>query len=199
VGRRERLGWTLLLGLELVYLATLQSRTAYLALAVSALLALVVGRARHLHREGERGRLAPRGAAAVLALGAVLVVLVASLHPGARGRLATMGRILASPASYLETDRGLYLRATWSMVREHPFGVGLGDWQTHYPLHRPREAFGGPEDLHRVRRAHSDHVQMLGELGWQGLAAWWAVLGTALVLAGRSFWRSGRRRRSPPP
>ena len=67
------------------------------------------------------------------------------------------------------------------MVKFNPFGVGLGDWQTMYPVYRkvnPDTAF---DERFQVRRAHSDHVQILGEAGWPGLILWSAFLVTVVA------------------
>ena len=83
----------------------------------------------------------------------------------------------ASPRTYLESDRGVYLRNTLNMARYRPFGVGLGDWQSQYPVFRSvrRSADFTDQGLEvQVRRAHSDHVQFLGEAGWPGFVLWLA-------------------------
>lgn len=78
------------------------------------------------------------------------------------------------------------------MVRHRPLGVGLGDWQTFYPiyrLHDPQRSFSAD---YQVRRAHSDHVQVLGEAGWPGLALWLAFLATTVWMTTRSYLTTHR-------
>ena len=92
-----------------------------------------------------------------------------------------------NPGTYLESDRGTYLVNTVHMARFHPLGVGVGDWQTHYPVYRKykREMWFGEQ--FQVRRAHSDHVQMLGEGGWPGLFLWAAFLCSTMLITARRW------------
>lgn len=172
-GRLRLAAWGLLVA-EIVYVTSLQSRTSLLALLAGALVWAMLPA-----RGGRRW-----AAAALLAIaGAGLL-----LSPASRERAATLLSRL-EPGAYLESDRGVYLRNTLAMVERHPLGVGLGDWQTQYPVFRRHGRQLAYDGVHQVRRAHGDHVQMLGELGWPGLAIWLALLGSALCL--------GFRRRSP--
>ncbi len=171
-GRKKawRLGLGLLLAAEIAYLVSLESRTSYVALAAAAIFLIVLRLARHTSR-----RTMKRLAAAVAAV-AVVTVLLAS-RDAAR--------------AYLATDRGTYLANTLNMARHHPFGVGLGDWQTQYPVFRKHNRDMSFSLRFQTRRAHSDHVQFLGEAGWPGLALWLAFL---LLLAGgtaRHYLRTG--------
>lgn len=184
---RPRPGLTGLLGAEVLYLVSLQSRSAWLGLAAgAAVLAFLAWRA------GDRRLL--WSSVSVLAAGGVIAGAVFIANPGARARAWSVIELLRRPAAYLATDRGAYLAATLEMVQRHPLGVGLGDWQTHYP----RFSTGGPsdnfDDRFQARRAHSDHVQMLGEAGWPGLALWAALLGALLLTAVSAAVRRHDRR-----
>jgi hypothetical protein len=77
------------------------------------------------------------------------------------------------------------------MVRHNPVGVGLGDWQTHYPVYRLHNRDVSFTDAFQVRRAHSDHVQFLGELGWPGLVLWLSFLVLTIVQTARHYLRNG--------
>jgi hypothetical protein len=79
------------------------------------------------------------------------------------------------------------------MVKHNPMGVGLGDWQTHYPIHRRHDPSRYFQPEIQVRRAHSDHVQVLGEAGWPGLALWVAVLVVLIWTTSRRFLAGGGR------
>jgi hypothetical protein len=74
--------------------------------------------------------------------------------------------------SYLESDRGTYLLNTLNMASHRPLGVGIGDWQTQYPVYRLHNRDLWFNEEFQVRRAHSDHVQILGETGWPGILLW---------------------------
>lgn len=184
----------LLLTAELAYLASLRSRTTILA--VAAALAFV-GIARLLRAASKARRTPVRllrtglpWAGAVL-LFVLVVSLVAWSRPEAAERLRSMSRLFEDPGSYLETDRGLYLRNTLHMARHRPWGVGLGGWQTHYPVYRAHGRQWAFDETFEVRRAHADHVQVLGETGWLGLGLWLAWLGALVGSPLRRFWRAG--------
>lgn len=186
--------WRLLLALELGYLATLGSRTSLFALGAGALLlfVLTVGARRNDPHKSEDG-VSARGAGLAWALAVVGVfVVVLGSHPVGRAKAESVLEYLSQPAKYLESDRGIYLLNTLEMVRHHPFGVGLGDWQTHYPVYRAVGRDVAFNETHQVRRAHSDPVQILGEGGWLGFFLWVALLGWPILRAMREGWRGDR-------
>src|SRR5262249_38096632 len=131
-----------------------QGQTALLATAALALLAALWV----THTRG--GMLATRlagGAAAAwagrhfvrrhaLAVGAVVVVVVALLvAAAATGRFDTATGKQAGSLS-LRFD---YWRATWAMIREHPWlGVGPGNFGRHYPRYMVPTAFEYIKDPH---------------------------------------------------
>lgn len=170
----QRTGLALLLGVEILYLATLQSRASYLALAATAPFALFI----FLRRASRRGH-GGRAGLAVL----VLTVGVAGLAllPGTRERLGTLQDLGRGELGALEGDRVTYLLNTLGMVRAHPFGVGLGNWQVQYPVFRAHNRAVAFTEEVQVRRAHDDYAQILGETGWTGLGLWLLVLLGAIV------------------
>ncbi len=182
-----RLALTVLLGLEVVYLAVLQSRAAYLAVAVAIpfLLVALLWRARDWRRVGRTA--AAFAAAVLLVLGFMMVT------PASRQRLESIGRYLGDEVLTLKADRTTYLLNTLEMVKHRPFGVGLGDWQTHYPVYRRHNRYTAFSEEIQVRRAHSDYVQVLGETGWQGLALWVLLWISSLSFAVRRFRATGDR------
>lgn len=190
-GRRKRglgwrkLGWGLLAAAELAYLISLESRTSYAALAVATAFLLVLGISRRPRRSWLLRAAAAVGAAAVLA-----AAVFALVRP-ARERMLSLVEIVSRPGSYLESDRGTYLANTVNMARHHPFGVGLGDWQTQYPVFRKYNRTVAFDDRFQTRRAHSDHVQFLGEAGWPGLALWAAFLVLLVAEVSRRYRRTG--------
>lgn len=179
-GRRLVLG--LLLAAEVAYLVSLRSRTSYVALAVATVFLTVLGVSRRPRRPGVLK------AAAGLA---VLTSLVFVIYAPARERARSLVELVSRPAAYLESDRGTYLLNTLNMVRHHPWGVGLGDWQTYYPVFRKYNRSVSFTDRYQVRRAHSDHVQFLGEAGWPGLALWAAFLVLLTAEPSRRYRRTG--------
>ncbi len=185
--RRRRIALGLLLAAELVYIASLQSRTSIFGLLAGALWLVAL----HLARRPSRRQLL----GVLGGLTAVALVFGVALGSSERTRqkARSVASYLARPAAYLVSDRGTYLRNTVRMARHHPLGVGLGDWQTHYPVYRPYQRETRFSDEIQVRRAHSDHVQFLGEAGWPGLTLWGAFLALLLAAPTRRALRRGDR------
>ncbi len=179
--------WVAVLIMELVYLATLGSRTSYFALTVATAywLALLCWQT----LRGRRRVGAVSLAWAMAAIGAFVVVL--AWHPVARQKATSVLSYVAAPSRYLESDRGIYLRNTLNMVAHHPWGVGLGDWQTHYPIYRLHGRDVAFDERFQVRRAHSDPVQFLGEGGWPGALLWVGFAVSLLLAAHRAARRGG--------
>ncbi len=178
---RMRLLAAVVLALELFYLAILLSRAAYTGFVLTAPPLVILLLIRALREQ----RLA-RTAIAMVLLGAVTGGAL-FLVPAAAERFSSIGDNLAAGLEYLESDRSTYALNTLNMAKHRPFGVGLGDWQTFYPLYRVVGRYTVFDELNQVRRAHSDHVQYLGETGWQGLALWLAVLAVFIGSAIKRF------------
>ncbi|NJL29453.1 MAG: O-antigen ligase family protein, partial [Thermoanaerobaculia bacterium] len=174
----------LLLALELIYLATLESRTAYVALLVTGLFLLVAwalaGRSR------TRTRFVP-----AVVLGLAVLASATLLNPAARERLGSVVSLATRPSALVQTDRGTYLLNSLNMVRHHPFGVGLGDWQTQYPVYRRYQRTLYFSETLQVRKAHDDHVQIFAELGWPGLVLWSGFLVGVVLVPLKSFLTTG--------
>ncbi len=176
-----------LLAMEIFYLIGLESRSALFSLVIGA---VVLTGLSALARNGSFGRVLVGVAAAALIAAAGL-----GLSPTVRAKAVSAATTVTHPRVYLDTDRGTYFLNTLTMVRHHPFGVGLGDWQTMYPIHRSVDRETAFDDRFQVRRAHSDHVQILGESGWLGLVLWGTLLAVlfsraALVAVRRKDHRS---------
>lgn len=178
----------LLLAAEAVYLATLKSRTSYLALVGATVLLGVLW----LAREGISRRVLRAGLAAAAV--AVLFVGVLAIDAGSRDRALSALSFARHPARFLESDRGTYLVNSIHMARLRPLGVGFGDWQTQYPVFRQvrRDVYFTPTV--QVRSAHGDHAQYLAETGWPGFLLWACFWGSLLALPVREFLRSGEPR-----
>ncbi len=191
--RKLRLLLIGLLAAELFYLATLHSRTSYLALAVGAtfLVTVFLVKWRHGGLRPDPSKAIPiqrLGLVAAVLLSIFAIALIAD--PATRQRAASMGQFL-SVEGYLQSDRGTYFRNTLEMVKQHPSGVGLGHWQTFYPVFRKYDRSRSFDESFQVRRAHSDHVQLLGETGWVGAGLWLALLGSVLYACLRHGGREG--------
>ncbi len=187
---RQRAVLLFLLTVEVGYLVTLLSRTSYLAMTAGCLCLAVI----FLWRGWRQPAVVDRSRWVAVFMVLLVVGAVGLFHSGSRDRIGSALSLLASPRAYLETDRGVYLRNTLHMVKHRPWGVGFGDWQTHYPVYRQHERYRAYDDDFQVRRAHSDHVQTLGETGWLGFTLWVGFWVVALGAAGRR----GIARSAPP-
>jgi len=175
----------LLLMLELVYLITLQSRAALFGLATGLICLFALSLA-----GGKSRRCILIGLAALLGFSAI-VALVAMVDQRVDRKVRSAVGFILEPASFFESDRGIYLINTVNMVHHNPLGVGIGDWQTHYPVYRAKERYVWFDEKYQVRRAHSDHIQFLGEVGWPGFFIWVGFL-LALIMHTSLKWLRDR-------
>jgi hypothetical protein len=164
------------------------------ALGVVALLAALVGLATTYSRGGLGGLViglvavavvmrAPRRAKLVFV--AVMVVAVV-----AAGALIFDARwveenVLGAGETGSATNRVYMVEGALAMWRDHPFGVGLDNYQVVYPAYRDPRAEAG------IVESHTAYVTVLTETGFLGLLAFLWVLGafhmrTALPVARRA-------------
>lgn len=84
--------------------------------------------------------------------------------------------IIHPSSFFLKTTRGASMLDTLDMVRDHPFGVGDGNWGFMYPLyHKRMPAKDFSSDI-QIRRAHNTYIETLGNLGYPGLFILLAIL-----------------------
>ncbi|MFO7615322.1 MAG: O-antigen ligase family protein, partial [Bacteroidales bacterium] len=55
---------------------------------------------------------------------------------------------------------------TWSIIKAHPFGIGLGNYEHVMPVYNTL----GPYGIKYIH-AHNDYLQILAETGWPGFIA----------------------------
>ena len=161
--------YALMVGLELYYLSSLHSRTSYVAVLAAMALGVVLFGITTV-RSGRAKDLGWKVPATVVGV-AVLFVGAIFFQDETAERFRSIGSYL-SVETYLASDRGAYLQNTLNMVEVHPAGVGLGQWQAFYPVFRKYQRDRSFDETFQVRRAHSDHVQMLGETGAPGALLW---------------------------
>lgn len=172
------------------------SRGGMLSLLSGLMMVVILGlRPAGMTRRGYSRPWAP----ALTRLGAMLVILAiltaGVLWVGADGVLQRLeiesggpapGEMAGSPAaSALYESRGFIWQDTWRMIRANwVYGVGLGAFQTAYPIYSLRDRF------HLVGQAHNDYLQALADGGI--LTAGMALLYLMLLI------RFGRRAISHP-
>ena len=179
-------GAGLLLVLECWYIASLQSRSALMGLAVGVGVLLLTAVARAFLR-----RKLMVGIAAVLGtimVGTMLVFgALSTMSSGswddyyAKVRWRAAAELIQQPSRYWSTDRGTYTANSIHMASQNIAGVGVGNWGVAYPVYRKHNRDAGFSLQSQVRRAHNDHAQWLGELGYAGLLLW-LTLNVTLVL-----------------
>lgn len=169
-----RISCVVLLALILI----LQTRTVYLAVAVSMALYFPL---RALQEPGFRPvlfkKIVPGG---VLFLG-ILMVLV-----GWKGRGSTLADRL-NPATYLESASANERRFVWyktdELNKEHFWwGVGNGSWKIWLPSKNLEGGFRLQEKSIVFTRAHNDYLEIRAEMGIVG-AVFFAGLFVAILLA----------------
>jgi len=183
---------TILLAVPLVASAPMKRITR--ALGVIALLAALIGLAATYSRGGLGGLVIGLVAVAVvmraprrakLAFAAVMVVAVV-----AAGALIFDARwveenVLGAGETGSATNRVYMVEGALRMWADHPFGVGLDNYQVVYPAYRDPRAEAG------IVESHTAYVTVLAETGFLGLLAFlWALgaflLRTALPVARRA-------------
>lgn len=187
--RRRRMifvALALVLLIELLYLLELQSRTSYAAVVIAAtwLTMLWWGKNRSLIK-------ALSICIAVLAL-ATFFSIYRERNEQVDGRVRSMVDFVVTPSNFLDSDRGTYFLNTMHMVGKNPWGVGLGDWQTQYPVYRKHNRGVSFSSEFQARRAHSDYVQNWGELGWAGLGLWSVLVSFMIIKSAQTYWNHNR-------
>jgi len=186
--RLERLLGGLTAAVSLAAIGFTYSRGGVVALAAVALpMAIWVPRRRRLH---------VAAAAAVLGVAAVV-----ALGPTQFGqRLAALSEITSVAKGRMPADSALRGRisemtAAVMMFADHPvFGVGYGNYETHYHRYAREIAIDGRRE---ERQTHSLYLEVAAETGLVGLAVFGALLAFALsgvLRARRALLEAGRER-----
>jgi len=90
-----------------------------------------------------------------------------------------IGRFLAT-----DSDSGSRVNIwmdTIAIIKDHPFGIGLRNYETVMPIYNST----APPGI-KFAHAHNDYLQLLTEAGWPGFIA---LVGGFYVFIGRSIWR----------
>lgn len=182
------LSWILwfVMAVEIVYLATLQSRTAYFAFFAAALwLGIwIVFKLKKTHPRLIKFSWVAMGTAFLL------FSSVTFFYKPAWDRVEKIVIYLKDPVSFIKSDRGTYLMNSINMANKNIMGVGIGNWGFAYPVYRTFQPDMYFSETVQVRRAHGDYAQMLGETGWVGLAIWVTLLGWILIRGIKTAFQS---------
>ncbi len=171
--------------LETAYLLISHSRTAYAAmiLGIFIMLFLLLLIAHH-----KKNAFKIAGIAAILL--AILLTGVKFAFPKAWTRTSNQINhhiipYLLHPERFLfETARGGAILDTIQMAKDHPMGVGAGNWGFVYPLYHKHMLKQSFKETRQIQRAHNDYIQYLGELGIPGII----MLGGLIVLQFKRLW-----------
>lgn len=89
-------------------------------------------------------------------------------------------------------ERFLFWRNSWAMFREHPFGVGLGNWQIYFPKYGlgqfDSEIANG---ITTVQRPHNDFLWVLCETGILGFAVFLCIFAVVICRSSRMIKLAG--------
>lgn len=131
---------------------------------------------------------ATRGAAASLRAAAFILLIVAAIAAGIYWtgpervveRLARTGVVGDDPrAESFHASRGWIWRDTLAMISANPIlGVGLGAYETAYPLTSAEDVMNADGVSYSVDRAHNDYLQAVADCGLVGggLVVWFITL-----------------------
>jgi len=166
---------------ELAYMVISQSRTTYASMAAGFLLLFFVG----LFWSKNKIRIFKIGMAGIVV---VAITLVSIQHVFPRMWKSASYRVsnrilplLAHPTDFFtHTARGQVILDTWDMIKDHPYGVGAGNWMFLYPLyhkHLQKKAFN---KIRQIRKVHNDYVQYLAEIGFPGIIALLGLIGVQI-------------------
>jgi len=171
--------WAALLGLFLIATAGTLSRGPQIGVAMAMVIVLSAAvKARAI----EPGRILVPLAAIGMA-GALM--LARDTNPITRftQRLAQMAQIEADPSF---TNRFVYFRAAYSMIRDHPIaGIGFESFGLLYPRYRPIEAEQVPADTIPTM-VHNGYLQAAATTGLPGLIFYLALAISIIVLLART-------------
>lgn len=98
--------------------------------------------------------------------------------------------LISDPAGLVSSERYVrlgYWQAALGIAREHPLGVGVGNYTFYYPRYAPME--GDLEYYSAVSDAHNAYLEAVAETGWIGGALY---TGFVLSLIGSALLRRPR-------
>ena len=165
--------------LELIYIAISLSRTAYAAIAIGMIALLFCTLV--IVPKNKRNSIY-KGAGFFLLVIFAITLLAQQVYPKswniAKQRIShRMIPLILHPQNFFyKTARGQLIHDTCAMIKDHPLGVGAGNWPFLYPLYYNRLAQKGFNRKKQIRKVHNDYIQYLAELGFPGFLAFIGLL-----------------------
>lgn len=182
--RRTRLRRAVPFVLVLAGITVTRSRGAWLAAALTALVAVGVLAARWRDAAPRLARRAGPAVAVGLAVASLLLLAPGAASPE-RTPLASVTRSDVVASSF--SVRRAFDTSSLAMLRDHPFGVGLGSWRAVYPAYARLAPTADFSLTVQPWEAHCDPLEILCESGMLGGFSFFVAVALA-VRAG--LWRA---------
>ena len=177
---------------QLYYLIITASRGAWTGLSLGSLFWVAWAFVLPALRRSKRPKRSHKAIVIVLPLLCAVVTLVVA-SPSTRAlvldKAASMINFNDKPIQF----RLLTWRSTLSMIAEHPFGVGLANYEMAYPPYRSPEEHRITGRFKKVEHAHNEYLQTTAELGVYGTVAFLFLI-VSFFRAGASAARNARAR-----
>lgn len=176
-GVSDVLSFRIAIGMIVLLILLLQTRTVYLALAASALVWLPL----RVWAAPESASLSRR---IILSAGLLFAVLLAALT-ALNGSGGTLSERL-NPLTYLESGTAAERRFVWYKTdllnTEHVWlGVGNGSWKIWFPSKNIQGAYRLQEQNVVFTRVHNDYLEVRSEMGVIGITLFCALFGAAFL------------------
>ena len=164
--------------LEFIYIAISLSRTSYAAMSIGFLTLMVISGALSKNKVLFLKR--------SMGIALVMLMAIATIYYGFPAQWHLMSNrvskriipLLSRPDTYLfQTSRGQVILDSLEMIKDHPLGVGAGNWIFEYPLYRNRLNVRAFNRRKQITRVHNDYIQYLAELGFPGFLALFGLIG----------------------
>ena len=187
---RTAVAHAVLLALLGTYLIYTRTRGAWVGLAGAIL--IVSALAYLSRREGARLQAPPQAKIKrnLLVVALVIISLGAALPEDIQKtgnqrfdekKANTLSAVVSIVSEHGHRGRFALWRYTLNMIRDYPFGVGLGNWQYIYPIYARGDHVNVTAS---PSRPHNDLLWIAAEVGLPGLLAYLAIL----FVAGRLCW-----------
>jgi len=168
-------------GIVLYFLVLTGSRGGWIGLLAGAAVWCAwwaVERRRGAPAAGARRRASrPAVVAGVVVVGVIAAIV---LSPGARRLVKEKAGCIVDLSDKPIKFRLLTWRSTLAMIADHPFGIGISNFEFRYPEYRSVQEHRITGRYRKVRRVHNEYLQAAAELGPLGLIAFFFLIAALL-------------------